>query len=270
MNSSFIVSFNPPSNASIDEISRAVAPFIRPPISPNTSDFRDIDDIEVRLDPRVLKEEINCQLNEELAIAEKESNEERQLHREIAIFEEFIARGYFETLEGYSNITVALIRREIRQALADFLDLTAPSENDIPVSSLPSSPLTNPLTSVYGSSPPKKVYAPPKRLKLLPRAERTSLAVAAVQENKMSARAAATMYGANRKTIKNRLDGKRTMTEYSEDRQLLTADEETAILRFIDNFAALGFPLRLHMLEEKALLLLRIRCKNPPESLGHN
>lgn len=61
------------------------------------------------------------------------------------------------------------------------------------------------------------------------------------------------------------------MIEYSEDRQLLTVDEETAILRFIDNFAALGFPLRLHMLEEKALLLLlRMRCKNPPKSLGHN
>ena len=46
---------------------------------------------------------------------------------------------------------------------------------------------------------------------------------------------------------------------HREDRLLLTIAEEAALLRFVDDFVALGFPPKLTMLKEKAVLLLRER-----------
>jgi hypothetical protein len=67
------------------------------------------------------------------------------------------------------------------------------------------------------------------------------------------------MFEINRVIVKCRLEDKRNMTEFEIARQLLSINEKTVILRFINNFIALNFSSRLFMIEEKTYLFLRYR-----------
>ena len=86
----------------------------------------------------------------------------------------------------------------------------------------------------------------------------------------MSTRTATRMYGTSRTIIKNKLDEKRIMIEFSKHRQLLSFNEETAIFRLIDSFAAMGFSVRLIMLKEKTLFFFKKRCENSSTFLKQN
>jgi hypothetical protein len=89
--------------------------------------------------------------------------------------------------------------------------------------------------------------------------------VSAVQNGELSCHAAALRHGVSRKTVANRLKGKRTMKDCSKNRQLLSDQEETVILRFVDQFTELEFLFRLYMIEEKAVLLLQKRGVSNPK-----
>lgn len=143
-----------------------------------------------------------------------------------------------------------MVRKEITEAAneSSLLDCIGDPESFPP--SRPSSPLSTNLASVLGSSPLKL-------LKALPKSERIAKAMTAVREGS-SIREAAVIYGVNRQTVANRISGKIAEVR-REDRLLLTIGEEAALLRFVDQYVALGFPLRLSMLKEKAVLLLRER-----------
>ncbi len=91
------------------------------------------------------------------------------------------------------------------------------------------------------------------------KSERESLAVTAVQNEGLSCRAVALRHGVSRMTILRRLKEDRTIDEFAKNRQLLFEQEETIILRFVDEFIALRFSLRKYMIEEKVSLLLRER-----------
>lgn len=199
------------------------------------------------------KTEVGKQLQRDLEVAMlvNSKDEERQIHREIGVYRKFIELGYFEALEHFPETTVDLIRKEISEAANDSSQLSCLKNIDGFSSDRPSSPLSSEFASILGSSPPKK-------LKVLSQPERLAKAIAAVRGG-ASIREAATTYAVNRQTVKNNLLGRRTTSEYREDRLLLTPAEEAALLRFVDQFVALGFPPRIAMLEEKAMLLLRER-----------
>ena len=268
MNFTFMISFNLSSNGIIDEINKAIAPFIRSRISFNSLNFCDID--EIRPNSKMLREEINNQLNEKLVVAKKTSNEKQQLQKKIAIFEKFIARDYFDSLKKYRNITMLLIKQEIRQTLIEFLMLIVSFEDDVPLSTLLSSSLINHLISMYEFSSFKKKYSSFKKFKLLFKSKRIFLTVVVVQKDQMSIHATARMYETSRKIIKNRFDEKRIMTEFSKHRQLFSSNEETIIFRLIDSFAVMEFSVRLIMLKEKILFFFKRRCKNSSISLRQN
>jgi hypothetical protein len=174
------------------------------------------------------------------------------VHREIGIFDNFVEMSYFETLNDHFNITVDLIREEIRQDFSSYIRMTVESDAEDDESPRSFSSLFIDLVFAWGSSSLKK-------LKLLSKDERLVLIVAVVQNEKCSIRRAATMFEVNRIIIKRRLKRKRSRSEYEVARQLLSVNEETAILCFIDDFIALGFSSRLSMIEEKAFLFLRHR-----------
>jgi hypothetical protein len=67
------------------------------------------------------------------------------------------------------------------------------------------------------------------------------------------------MFKINRVIVKRCLEDKRNMTEFEISRQLLSIDEKTVVLRFIDDFIALSFSSRVLMIEEKTYLFLRHR-----------
>lgn len=209
------------------------------------------------------KAEVGKQLQAalEIAILASAKDEEIQLHREIGVFRKFIQLEYFEALEQCPDTTVDLIRREITEAANDSSHLECIGDVDNFPSSRPSSPLSTNFASMLGSSPPKK-------LRVLPKAERLAKALTAVREKELSIRQAAIAYDVNRQTIRHRMLGKRSLHDLHENQQLLTPAEETALLGFVDQFVALGFPPRKTMLEEKALLMLRDRGIERP--LGVN
>lgn len=198
------------------------------------------------------KSEVGSELQRalEVAILLNQKDEEAQLHREIGVFRNFIAIGYFECMELYPETTVDLIRDEITKAANESSQLDCLGDINSFSPPRPSSALSTNLASVLGSSPPRI-------LKALPKSKRIAKAVAAVREGS-SMREAADLYGVNRQTVANRLSGKYASIR-REDRMLLTTGEEAALLRFVDQYVALGFPPRLAMLREKAILLLRER-----------
>lgn len=196
----------------------------------------------------------------EVAISMNARDEEIQLYREIGVFRNFIQFEYFEALELYPDTTVEFIRNEIIEAAKDASHLKCIGDIDSFLPSCPSSPLSTNLASVMGSSPPVK-------LKVLPRSERVAKAVTAVREGS-SIRQAATIYRVNRKTVSNRISGKHGPSGQREDKLRLTLAEEVAFLHFVDQYVALGFPPKIAMLKEKAMLLLRERGVD--EEIGVN
>ncbi len=80
-----------------------------------------------------------------------------------------------------------------------------------------------------------------------------------VQNEKLRCRAIVLRHEVSRMIILRRLKKKRVMNDFSKNRQLLFDQEETIILRFVDEFIALKFSLEIYMIEEKIILLLRER-----------
>ena len=155
------------------------------------------------------------------------------------------------------------LRDEVReQVLTNFeYDSESDPESDL---CAPSSPLSSHLASVLLS--PEKP-PPPGTLRPLPKSERIALALKAYSKGNKSLYATAQLYGVCRNTLRNRIDGKRSFEEYGMNRRLLQPWEEEAILHFIDNYTALGFPPRFEMIEQKAILLLSARNQDT-SSLG--
>jgi hypothetical protein len=83
--------------------------------------------------------------------------------------------------------------------------------------------------------------------------------VSTVENEELSCHAIALRHEVNKMIIRRRLKEKRTMKEFSKNRQLLFEQEETIILKFVNQFIELKFFLKYYMIEEKVILLLRKR-----------
>ncbi len=159
---------------------------------------------------------------------------------------------YFDQLKEYSDNIVNSVRHDIRQILQNYLLLAAESESESAVFSFSSSSLSNCLASILKSSSLKKIKS---RFK----SKRLSLTVTTVQNEKLSSHAIALRHEVCEKIVRNRVKEKRIMKNYSKNRQLFFDQEETIILRFVNEFIALRFSLRKYMIKEKVLLLLKKR-----------
>ncbi len=155
---------------------------------------------------------------------------------------------YFDQLKEYSDSIVISIKHDIRQILQDYLLLAADFEIESAALSSSSSSLFSCFASVLDSSSSKK-------FKSMTKSKRLSLTVSTIQNQKLSIRAIALRHEVNRVTICRRLKEKRTMNDYSKNRQLLFDQEEIVILRFVNQFIELRFLLRLYIIEEKVILL---------------
>jgi ribosomal protein L32 len=136
---------------------------------------------------------------------------------------------YFDQLKEYSDSILISIRHDIRQILQNYLLIAAEFEHEFAASSSSSSSLSSCLASVLKSSSSKKI-------KILLKSKRISLIVTTVQNEELSCHAIALRHEVCEKIVHNRLKEKRTMKNFSKDRQLLFDQEETIILRFVDQF----------------------------------
>ncbi len=159
---------------------------------------------------------------------------------------------YFDQLKEYSDNIVISIRHDIRQTLQKFLFLAANFEIEFTVFSSSSSSLFNCLASVLKSSSLKKI-------KSMLKSKRESLTVTTVQNEEFSCRAIVLKHEVSKMILLKRLKENRIMKKFSKNRQLFFEQEETIILRFVNEFIALRFFLRIYMIEEKVILLLRKR-----------
>jgi transposase len=98
-----------------------------------------------------------------------------------------------------------------------------------------------------------------KKIKSIFKSKRESLIMTTVLNEELSCRAIALRHEVSRMTLLKWLKEERTMNDFSKNRQLLSKQEETIILRFVDEFIALRFFLRIYMIEEKVIFLLRKR-----------
>jgi hypothetical protein len=176
--------------------------------------------------------------------------EEERVHKEIDIFDNFIEMSYFKTLNDHFDITVKMIRDEIRQNFFSYIKLTIEFVVEDNESTHSFSSLFIDLVFAFESSSSKKSQ-------LLSRNERLALIVALVQNENCSVRRVVTMFEINRVIVKRRLEDKRSMTKFEVARQLLSIDEKTVILCFIDDFIALKFSSRLFMLGTTILHLIK-------------
>ncbi len=159
---------------------------------------------------------------------------------------------YFDQLKEYSDNIVNSIRHDIRQILQNYLLLTAKSEHESAALFFSSSSLSNCLASVLRFSSLKKI-------EIMFKSKRISLIVSTVENEELSCHAIALRHEVNKMIIRRRLKEKRTMKEFSKNRQLLFEQEETIILKFVNQFIELKFFLKYYMIEEKVILLLRKR-----------
>jgi hypothetical protein len=98
-----------------------------------------------------------------------------------------------------------------------------------------------------------------KKIEIMFKSKRISLIVSTVENEELSCHAIVLRHEVSRMIIRRRLKEKRTMKEFSKNRQLLFEQEETIILRFVNQFTELRFFFRYYMIEEKVILLLRKR-----------
>jgi hypothetical protein len=83
--------------------------------------------------------------------------------------------------------------------------------------------------------------------------------VTTIQNDELSCYAIVLRHEVCRRIIDNRLKEKRTMKDFSKNRQLFTDQEEAIILEFVNDFIDLRFSFRLYMIEEKIIFLLQKR-----------
>jgi hypothetical protein len=98
-----------------------------------------------------------------------------------------------------------------------------------------------------------------KKIKSMLKSKRESLTVTTVQNEEFSCRAIVLKHEVSKMILLKRLKENRIMKKFSKNRQLFFEQEETIILRFVNEFIALRFFLRIYMIEEKVILLLRKR-----------
>jgi hypothetical protein len=234
------------------DISQSLSSYIRRFIS--SSVFRDIDDERNQRDLKELRKQIDHQLRDELNVAllADDVKEKERVHKEIDIFDNFIKMSYFKTLNDHFDIIVNMIRDEIRQNFFSYIKLTIEFVVEDNESTHSFSFLFIDLVSAFESSSSK-------RSQLLSRNEKLALIIALVQNKNCSVRRVVTMFEINRVIVKRRLEDKRSMTEFEITRQLLSIDEKTVILRFINDFIALSFSSRLFIIKEKTYLFFRHR-----------
>ena len=79
-----------------------------------------------------------------------------------------------------------------------------------------------------------------------------------IQKKAGTHRSIAAKFGINRTTFKAKLDRKPTRANKAAGQHLFTPSEEQAIINFIDEATKFGFPARLYMVKEKAMLLLAL------------
>ncbi len=218
------------------------------------SEFRDVEKLERRIDSRDLKEQINRLLDQEMnsVIAFNAWKKKQQLHEKIIIYENFIQMKYFDQLKEYFDSIVISIRHDIRQILQNYLLFAAKSEHDFAALSSSSSSLFSCLASVLRSSSLKKI-------KIMLKSKRISLTVTTVQNDELSCHAIALRHEVCRRIIDNRLKEKRTMKDFSKNRQLFIDQKKAIILEFVNDFIDLKFSFRLYMIEEKVILLFQKR-----------
>ncbi len=180
------------------------------------SEFRDVERLERRIDSRVLREQIDRLLNQKLnsIIAFSAWTKKQQLHEKIDIYENFIQMKYFDQLKEYSDNIVISIKHNIRQILQNYLLLAANSEIEFAVLLSSSSSLSSCLASVLRSSSFKKI-------KIMFKSKRLSLTVTTIQNDELTCHAIALRHEVNKITLRNRLQEKRAMTDFSKNRQLL-------------------------------------------------
>ncbi len=159
---------------------------------------------------------------------------------------------YFDQLKEYSDNIVNSVRHDIRQILQNYLLFAAESESESAILFSSSSSLFSCLASVLKSSSFKKI-------KSMFKSKRLSLTVTTVQNEKLSSHAIALRHEMCEKIVRSRVKEKRTMKDYSKNRQLFSDQEKTIILKFVNEFIALRFLFRKYMIEEKILLLLQKR-----------
>jgi hypothetical protein len=159
---------------------------------------------------------------------------------------------YFDQLKEYFDSIVISIRHDIRQILQNYLLFAAKSEHDFAALSSSSSSLFSCLASVLRSSSLKKI-------KIMLKSKRISLTVTTVQNDELSCHAIALRHEVCRRIIDNRLKEKRTMKDFSKNRQLFIDQKKAIILEFVNDFIDLKFSFRLYMIEEKVILLFQKR-----------
>ncbi len=159
---------------------------------------------------------------------------------------------YFDQLKKYFDNIVISIKHDIRQILQNYLLLATKSEIEFAALSSSSSSLFNYFASVLKSSSLKKI-------KNMLKSKRLFLTVSTIQNEKLSCHAIILRHEVCEKIVDNRLKEKRTMKDFSKNRQLFFDQEETIILKFVDEFIALRFSFRLYMIKEKIILLLQKR-----------
>jgi hypothetical protein len=159
---------------------------------------------------------------------------------------------YFDQLKEYFDNIVISIKHDIRQILQNYLLLAAKSEHDSAAFSSSFSSLFSCLASVLKSSSFKKI-------KIMLKSKRISLTVTTVQNDELSCHAIALRHEMCKRIIDNRLKEKRTMKDFSKNRQLFIDQEEAIILEFVNDFIDLRFFFRLYMIKEKVILLLQKR-----------
>lgn len=95
------------------------------------------------------------------------------------------------------------------------------------------------------------------------------LAIVKAQTGNCSHQSIAIKFKINRTTLRARLFEKPSFTDKATSQHLLQPFEKQAILNFIDKATQLDFPARLHMVQEKATILLTLRSEDQP-SIGAN
>ncbi len=159
---------------------------------------------------------------------------------------------YFDQLKKYSDSIVISIKHDIRQILQNYLFLAAKSEHDSAAFSSSFSSLFSCFASILRSFSFKKI-------KIMLKSKRISLTVTTIQNDELSCYAIVLRHEVCRRIIDNRLKEKRTMKDFSKNRQLFTDQEEAIILEFVNDFIDLRFSFRLYMIEEKIIFLLQKR-----------
>ena len=166
-----------------------------------------------------------------IAVLLNAKNEITQLHKKIKIYRKFIQMKYFEILKLFFEITVDLIKNEIRKTINEFSQLDYIDDSEKIFSNRSSSSLSINFVSMLNRFFFKFLKTRSKSKKI----EKTLIAV----KQKNSIRQTIAQYEINRQTVFNRiLKRHASETNDRKNRMFLTIAEKTAFFRFVNQFVA--------------------------------